>query len=558
MVDTLPQEDDAGPFNIINAPEEELNRSTAASRVGALAHASGLFLSHFERRHHLELPEAWLAQDRIDLLGQAHWHRGKRVEPKYSYFRYDSPLGSFHPSHRAKWTAHELCHGLVGFAWAPGKSRFFHHAAARLSEVLPVALWYFFDEADVNRCAIHKHQGMLFGDLCWDCEKAALVPPRGKVDEALMHAGEEFVRAEIDAVERSIKTGKMYEHHYGTLNLARDGAAWAAAHHMRLVDPEYARFRELFLNHHTGYFSDLESLRDRVLSVMDHLTGKAKVEPWQAESSTWIVHDIADRIFTIQKDCEDEVAKHLWRIIESMASTPNSAAIELALDHYTELYEHYYIPPPEHVFGLGYTVSSFYGNCIESVMDGLKSGAPETSKKLGEKLNELTRTFIQVATVRRQHITEGFFTAIQNQLSEFDRDLLMYESAMFNPKALDFESVHFSVGPRSATERLEKTSQDPNREYRLARDITFLELNHDIRRFLAGESETETRCEEPLFLAMRPTVDGDVIALDLDRIDAQNLRHSMEVGHSLLRSDVSESAFEALSNLGYLVPAAWN
>ena len=191
-------------------------------------------------------------------------------------------------------------------------------------------------------------------------------------------------------------------------------------------------------------------------------------------------------------------------------------------------------------------------------MDGLKSGAPETSKKLGEKLNELTRTFIQVATVRRQHITEGFFTAIQNQLSEFDRDLLMYESAMFNPKALDFESVHFSGGPLSATERLEEASQNPNLEYRLATDITFLELNHDIRRFLAGESETETRCEEPLFLAMRPTVDGDVIALDLDRIDAQTLRHSMEVGRSLLRTDVSESAFEALSNLGYLVPAAWD
>ena len=117
MNDTPQQKDDAGPFDITNAPEEELNRSTAASRVGALASASGLFLSHFERRHHLELPEAWLAQDRIDLLGHAHWHRGKRVEPKYTYFRYDSPLGSFHPSHRAKWTTHELCHGLVGFAW---------------------------------------------------------------------------------------------------------------------------------------------------------------------------------------------------------------------------------------------------------------------------------------------------------------------------------------------------------------------------------------------------------------------------------------------------------
>ena len=265
-----------------------------------------------------------------------------------------------------------------------------------------------------------------------------------------------------------------------------------------------------------------------------------------------------DRLFAIQKDCEFEVAEHLWQIIESMASTSNSTAIELAINHYTELYEQYYIPPPEHVFGLGYAVSSAYGDCIDSVMDGLKSGAPETSKKLGDRLSHFTRTFVQTSTVRRQHITEGFFDAVQGQLSEFDRDLLMYEAAMFNPRALDFESVHFSTGPISATERLEDARQNPNLEYRLAKDITFIELNHDIRRFLAGESEKETRCEEPLFLAMRPTVEGDVIALDLDRVDAHTLRQANQVGHSLLRSDLSVSAFEALSNLGYLVPAAWD
>ena len=103
-------------FHIENAPRVELNRSRAAQRVGEAAELSGLFLTHFESRYHIETPESWMPEERPDLAGTAYWSRGQRIEPKYAHFRYDSPLGSFHPSHRAKWTAHELCHGLVGFA----------------------------------------------------------------------------------------------------------------------------------------------------------------------------------------------------------------------------------------------------------------------------------------------------------------------------------------------------------------------------------------------------------------------------------------------------------
>ena len=175
-----------------------------------------------------------MPEERPDLAGTAYWSRGQRIEPKYAHFRYDSPLGSFHPSHRAKWTAHELCHGLVGFAWRPDKSRFFHHAAARLSEVLPVALWYFFDEVDVQRCPIHEHEGLLFGEHCPACEKAAHQPPRLKQDIDLIAAGKAFVQKEIDAVFQSVTSGHLVENRYATLNLARDGAAWANAHFGRL------------------------------------------------------------------------------------------------------------------------------------------------------------------------------------------------------------------------------------------------------------------------------------------------------------------------------------
>ncbi|MEC9072019.1 MAG: hypothetical protein VX938_06550, partial [Myxococcota bacterium] len=157
----------------LGAPSHELTRSPAASRIGELAAESELFLAHFEHRVQLDLPEDWIPQDRQDLAGSSVWQGGVLPEPKYQCFRHDLLVGSFHPGHRAKWTAHELCHGLVGFGWRPGASRLFLALAARLAEALPVALWYFLDEAGLQRCHAHRGDGPLHGRYCSACEEAA-------------------------------------------------------------------------------------------------------------------------------------------------------------------------------------------------------------------------------------------------------------------------------------------------------------------------------------------------------------------------------------------------
>ena len=113
------------------APSGEYTRTPVAARVGHLAARDGLFLFHFERRAHLPLPEAWVPPDREDLTLPPTWEDGVLAEAKYQSFRHDLALASFHPMHRAKWTAHELCHGLVGFGWRPGASTFFHATAGR-------------------------------------------------------------------------------------------------------------------------------------------------------------------------------------------------------------------------------------------------------------------------------------------------------------------------------------------------------------------------------------------------------------------------------------------
>ena len=159
-------------FSNIGAPAHELTRSSAAHVIGDLAQASGLFLSHFEYRHHMPLPDAWCPPNQPGFSAQPYWKAGHLVE-QYRHFRYDNPIGSFHPSHDPKWTAHELCHALIGFAWRPNASPLFHSLSARLSELLPVALWYFFDEIDLRRCRQHAGLGDLFGLRCPACEQAA-------------------------------------------------------------------------------------------------------------------------------------------------------------------------------------------------------------------------------------------------------------------------------------------------------------------------------------------------------------------------------------------------
>ena len=124
---------------INGAPDHELLRSPMSTRVGELAADSGLFLAHFEARTHLPWPEHWAPADRADLVGAPQWEGGALPEPKYMSFRHDQLVGSFHPGHRAKWSAHELCHGLVGFYWDPTATDLALALGARLAEALPGA-----------------------------------------------------------------------------------------------------------------------------------------------------------------------------------------------------------------------------------------------------------------------------------------------------------------------------------------------------------------------------------------------------------------------------------
>jgi len=289
----------------LGAPASELTRSPAARKVGELAAASSLFLYHFECRTNLPPPEHLLPPQRPD-LGQANgWQAGVLHENKYASFRNDLALGSFHPGHRAKWTAHELCHGLVGFAWRPGATPFFHALAARLAELLPVALYYFFDEAFLSRCEQHAGGGALFASFCPACEAAAPSGPLAVDRQGEWHLtqGKAFIERELAAVARSRRLGRPVASPWANLDLSADGLNYAAAQSTRLGSPEFERYAALFCPPECGRHASLDELEARILQLAGAITGEGVAPPWPGTRATWIAQDLGWRLLEVVSHC---------------------------------------------------------------------------------------------------------------------------------------------------------------------------------------------------------------------------------------------------------------
>jgi hypothetical protein len=436
-----------------NVPILELNRSPAAQTVGKLASASGLFLTQFEHRHHLSTPPIWLPEDRPDLAGEVEWKNGVLKEHKYLHFRYDQPLGSFHPSHRSKWTTHELCHGLVGFTWRSDMTPLAHSLAARLSEVLPVALWYFFDEVQLRRCPLHYLQGALFQDHCVYCEQMATQGPRLPEidDEEMVKAGIRFVKDELAMIAKSKRFGRPLPHRYATLDLNSDAMAYVAQNIKRMEDPTFRMFIELFHGHHTGMWADLDELEGRVWGLTEALSGGLPANPLPAGKAHWIAQDLGWRLLSISAQCEDkEAIDRLESLAEGLSQNPSD--LQVVFSDYQDLYDTFFLPDPEGVFGLGYPLLDIendviWGSDLAQLYRGVDSACPSLSKVLGaEGLSEQISAFAVWDLERPQRIGVG--KRFAQFLSETARgplsDLATYEATLQHPNPPDPYSAAFA------------------------------------------------------------------------------------------------------------------
>ncbi len=422
----------------LGLPEHELSRSAAARRTGELAAASGLFLANFEHRVELELPETWCPEGRADLGSPPSWDSGVLPESKYHSFRYERRIGSFHPGHRAKWGAHELCHGVVGFAWRRGAPMRYHAVAARIAEALPVTLWYFLDEDGLRRCP--NHRGPLFSAWCARCDAAA----RHGADEPdgrWTNDGLTWLNGELDAAWRSWRTGTQVPHRHATLDLASDGLAYAAAHGPRLRSDGFAEALECLFPGGAahGWFADLEGLLERVRECASHLAGHAVAAPLAGDRDRWVAQDLGLRLAQLREDTAGDARAELSRFIERLGEAP--AAHGAVAEEYRALAEDYELPPAEVALAMGHT----YASTVQ-VEAGLQSALPVAVRLLGRRFGEVAAAF--AAEDRRERRPLGRRFAEWLTHPGVVQDVVRYEAALAHAAPADLEALTLAVdGP---------------------------------------------------------------------------------------------------------------
>ncbi len=403
-------------------PRRDHLRSPASQRVARLAQREGLFGFHFEHRFALDVPDAWVA-DGAD-PSPSIWSQGVLPERKYMSFRHDLAIASFHPGHRGKWTSHELCHALVGFAWKPGASPFFHATAGRLAELLPVVLYYFLDEVRLQRCPDHAGGGPLYRSFCPACERVAGFRDVQPEDRDHLEAASRYLDRELAAVARSRRLGRPIGHRFGSLDLCSDGLAYAHAHGPRLASPAMERFAALLVPE-GGWSASLDALEERVVAVSRSLATGEPLASLGGSRARWVAQDLGFRLLTIWSDTAGDAADALLGLVDELVEVVHGEvhggeAARADLDgtiarmqrDWTTLTGEFELPRAIDVFAVGYPVGETpgpVGSHIDQLSAGLRSVVPMTVELLSDAGHDV-QDFVVVdqAEPRRANLGERF------------------------------------------------------------------------------------------------------------------------------------------------------
>lgn len=540
------------------APAAEISRGPAAARIGRYAADSGLFLFHYEHAAHRELPDDWVPFDRPDLADRPTWEAGVLAERKYQGFRHDQAIGGFHPGQRAKWTAHELCHGLVGCAWRPDASPFFHATAGRLAELLPVTLWYFFDEAYVARCEAHQGAPALFRAHCAACERVARPLPTDADATARIRDGVQFFERELAAIARTRRLGRPVANGWASIDLCSDGLAYAGAHGPRLASETFRRYAAAFLVPGGGMVDDLDALEARVVAIATALCGGPPPDWWAPTrahgAARWRLQDIGWRLCTVAHDTSGEAADALWATIDRLAGaiaatraeggSPEvvaDAAIEVAIAAYDAVHDEWDLPPAEEAFACGFPLPGSRGTARSVLAAGIASALPLTCAVLDDLPGEVAAfAEADLALPSRARLGERFARALADRGPL--ADLARYEAAIASCAVGD--EVAGALGDDPHTDRV-----------RLAAGTTVHRFSVDVVAFAeAIEAESDAIEVEDVPCALVIGRSGpDLCVLDVSPATAAAL-DALGDG-APWGGDPGDG--RSLRQIGVLVPAAW-
>lgn len=527
------------------SPNLEHSRSPAAHRVAQFARQSDLFFAHFEHRVRLPLPLDWDSESGAS----PDWVAGVLPEPKYQAFRHDLLVASFHPGHRAKWTAHELCHALVGFAYRPGATGLFHALGAWLSELLPVALWYFFDEAGLTRCEKHSEQGALFQAQCDDCEEAAKQGARKPLpaDKKFIREGLAFIDRELRAVRHSKRIGLPQGTRFGTVDLASDGLTYARAHGARLRAPEMERYVAQFFAPDQGHHASLEALEARVVEVRDALFKGAELRPWAATRWDYTAQDLGYRLLTLRATRSGEMARSLDALIDALAKKRTKQGVARLMEAYGALAastkrSREALPSKEDMFAVGYGLEAQPGVSLRQLDAGVRSACPGAHLALGRDANRILADFAAAEQPERSPIGRRFAQFLSRTQPGPVAELARIEAAVTHvlPRCPIAHALSYEDGVTLRVKR--------------ARGAEIVRIEHDVLNHSGSKVKRAARFKHPHYLGVVRTGAEEV---DLLELPVQLGEKLLEIGtQSIARSElpVEDDAFEELLAAGFLLP----
>ena len=271
----------------LGCPAVDLLATPAAARAGLLAARIGRAFTHHELRVRLPMPVELAPEVAVWAGGTVPtWQDGVLAEPKYFSFFQDDPHSPFNPNHRAKWRSHELLHGVAGWCWHPGLTRFELYLGGRLAELVPIIHWYGLDELFRPHCARHVGQPPS-RELCRDCEAAGQRPfwevdraaLRGEALETAARASEHLATewaACLDELER----GRPVRTPRPGLDASSDAEGYLLGHWNRLTAWSFGAWVERFCVAGVDHETDAVALAARVARTCHDLcSGPISVDP---------------------------------------------------------------------------------------------------------------------------------------------------------------------------------------------------------------------------------------------------------------------------------------
>ena len=266
-----------------NLPLGEVVASPFSVRAVALAVAEGASSVHHELRVPVPWPERFASDEAVATDAHGYWDVGVLQAGKYRSFTQDEPFATYNPNHMSKWGPHELMHRVCGFVWRHDMTRWEAYLAARLNELLPVVLWYGFDEvARLDRDGFDRAQDAAdrrasLDDALWLTES-----PRdleGRVRRGLRHFREGFAHfdREMAAIDQELATGRTVRAPHEFLDSSSDAIAYVVGHFGRLRDPIVSAMLSTVLREGIDYEPSVITYRARIDHELERLL-RAPVE----------------------------------------------------------------------------------------------------------------------------------------------------------------------------------------------------------------------------------------------------------------------------------------